>query len=104
MIRGTVVNIAGTDYTVPPFKMGLWERFDALVAQFRAAEDKSVPAMVATFAPLLVDNLRRNYPEFTLDAGEWEFPTFTEVRDACLVTSLPANPPQAPANPSTGAA
>ncbi len=103
MIRGTVVNIGGTDYTVPPFSMGLWERFDAQAKSYEAAQDKGVAQMVRAFVPLLVENLQRNYPDFALAADEWDLPTFMEVRAACLATSRPTNPPQAPANPSTGA-
>ncbi len=102
MIRGTVVDIAGSDYTVPPFTVGAWERFDALVKAFDAG-DKGVGALVRTFSPLLVENVQRNYPEFALAPDEWDLPTFLEVRAACLVTSRPTNPPQAPASLSTGA-
>ncbi len=103
MIRGTLVNIAGTDYTVPPFTIGQWERFDAQLKAFDASDDKGVPAMVRSFAPLLAENVQRNHPEFNLAPDEWDLPTFMETRAACLVTSRPANPSSAPANPSTGA-
>ncbi len=103
MIRGTVVNISGADYTVPPFNMGLWERFDAQAKVFDAGDDKGIVKMVRDFAPLIVENVQRNYPEFSLATDEWDLPTFMEARAACLATSRPANPPSAPANPSTGA-
>ena len=103
MIRGTVVNIAGTDYTVPPFTIGQWERFDAQIQAFNAGEDKGMPAMVRAFVPLVVENVQRNHPEFSLAPEDWDLPSFLEARAACLVTSRPPNPPVAPSNPSTGA-
>ena len=99
MIRGTVVNIGGTDYTVPPFSVGLWERFDTALKGYDASDNKGVPSMVRTFAPLLAENIQRNAPDFALAPDEWDLPTFLEVRAACLATSRPANPPMAPATP-----
>ena len=104
LIRGESVNIGGTDYVVPPFTIGLWERFDALVASYGTESGQSVPQMVRHFAPLLVENVQRNYPAFVLAPDDFDLPTFVEVRAACLATTRKANPPQAPANPSTGAA
>ena len=103
MIRGTVVNIAGTDYTVPPFTIGQWEAYDAALKAYAAPGDAGVPGMVRAIAPLLVENIRRNYPDFALGADDWDLPTFLEARAACLATSRQANPPSAPSNPSTGA-
>ncbi len=103
LIRGTTVNIGGNDYTVPPFTIGQWERFDAAGKALQDAEDKGVVAMVRAFSPLLVENIQRNHPDFAMAAEEWDLPTFLEARAACLVTSRQANPPTAPANPSTGA-
>ena len=103
MIRGTLVNIGGTDYTVPPFTIGQWERFDAQLKAFNDGEDKGVARMVRDFVPLIVENIQRNHPDFSLAPDEWDLPTFAEARAACLITSRPANPPTAPANPSTGA-
>lgn len=62
MIRGMVVNIMGTDYTVPPFTVGQWERFDGLVKAYDASGDKGVPAMVRALAPLITENIQRNAP------------------------------------------
>lgn len=103
MIRGTVVNILGTDYTVPPFTVGQWERFDAQLKAFDGGDDKGVASMARSFVPLIVENIQRNHPEFSLAPDDWDLPTFMEARAACLATSRPANPPSAPANPSTGA-
>ena len=103
MIRGERVDIGGAECVVPPFTIGLWERFDAALKSFDAAGDKGIAALVRTFVPLLVENIRRNAPDFALAPDDWDLPTFLEVRAACLVTSRPANPPQAPANLSTGA-
>lgn len=103
MIRGTVVNIAGTDYTVPPFTIGQWEAYDAALKGYTAQGDAGVPGMVRAIAPLLVENIRRNYLDFALAADDWDLPTFLEARAACLATSRQANPPSAPSNPSTGA-
>ncbi len=104
MIRGTIVNIGGTDYTVPPFNMGLWERFDAQIKAYDQGDDKSVVGMVRGFVPMIAENIQRNYPEFSVGPDEWDLPTFLEARAACLATSRPANPPGAPSSPSTGAA
>lgn len=103
MIRGTLVNIGGADYTVPPFNIGQWERFDAQLKTFNDGEDKGIARMVRDFVPLIVENIQRNHPDFALAPDEWDLPTFMEARAACLATSRPPNPPGAPANPSTGA-
>ena len=103
LIRGETVSIGGADYVVPPFTIGQWERFDALAASYAEQQGPTVPQMVRHFAPLLIENVQRNYPDFAFTPDDFDLPTFVEVRSACLATARKANPPQAPANLSTGA-
>lgn len=103
LVRGETVNIGGTDYVVPPFTVGQWERFDALLASY-AEQPQGVAPMVRHFAPALVENVRRNYPDFQMAPDDFDLPTFVEVRAACLATARKENPPKAPADGSTGAA
>lgn len=97
MIRGTVVNIGGTDYIVPPFNIAMWERPECNVA---SDPDETPPALLRRIGPVLLDNLARNYPEIDKAAmlAELDLPTFVELRGAAMATRHEApNPPSAPA-------
>ena len=104
MIRGQVVNIAGTDYTVPPFNIAHWELYEE-AERANAEQPPSIVRMLKVLGPILVSNIRRNYPDASEAAimDALDVPTFNDLRVAALTVKHTANPPTAPANPSTGA-
>jgi len=97
MIPGTVVNIGGTNYTVPPFNIAMWER-----PEFNTEGDpQETPAnLLRRIGPALLDNLARNYPDIDKVAmlADLDLPTLVELRGAATtVRHAPVNPPIAPA-------
>lgn len=97
MIQGTVVNVGGTDYTVPPFNIAMWER-----PEFNTEpEPGETPAtLLRRLGPSLLDNLARNYPDIDRTAimADLDLPTLLELKAAAMaVRHPPVNPPNAPA-------
>lgn len=97
MIPGTVVNVGGTDYTVPPFNIAMWER-----PEFNTESDPNEkPAdLLRRLGPTLIDNLARNYADIDKAAmlADLDLPTFVELRGAATTVRHAApNPPNAPA-------
>jgi hypothetical protein len=97
MIPGTVVNVGGTEYVVPPFNIAMWER-----PEFNADPDpnEKPPELLRRIGPALLDNLARNYPEIDKNTmlADLDMPTFLELRGAGMaMRHAPANPPNAPA-------
>lgn len=108
MILGKKVKIGEAEYTVPAFNIAHWEAWEAVEKE--AKESGETPAISATlkrFCPALLSNLRRNYAD--LDEArvmqDMDLVSFNELRAAAQAVDrdVPANPPIAPANPSTGA-
>lgn len=62
-IKGLVINLAGTDYVVPPLSLGALEQLQDRMADFTG--DISDPKQVATAIDAAHAALRRNYPELT---------------------------------------
>lgn len=97
MIPGTVVNVGGTDYTVPPFNIAMWERPELNVE----GDPNEKPAdLLRRVGPALLDNLARNYPDIDKAAmlENLDVPTLMELRGAAMaVRHPPVNPQSAPA-------
>lgn len=108
MIAGVAVNIGGTNYTVPPFNIGLWERWEDAQAKVNAEPDKRISAMLRDLGPVLIANVQRNYPEAQESAlmDALDLPAFNELREAChaMRRGGDATPTNAPAASPTGAA
>ena len=63
MIPGVVVNLGGTDYTVPPLSLGAIELFQTKLETFSGNPlDASTRTLAAD---IIACALRRNYPEIT---------------------------------------
>lgn len=96
MIPGTVVNVGGTEYVVPPFNIAMWER-----PEFNEDGDpnEKPAALLRRIGPALIDNLARNYPDIDKAAmlDQLDLPTFVELRGAATtVRHAPVNPQNAP--------
>lgn len=104
MMPGTVVNVGGIDYTMPPFNIGHWERMEQADSDAKDGEMLTVSALLKRGGPILASNLRRNYPDLDESAfmDSLDLPAFTELRLAAQAVRR-TTPQQAPVSPSTGA-
>lgn len=108
MILGKKVKIGDAEYTVPAFNIAHWELWEAAEKEARDGGDApTISATLKRFCPVLLSNLKRNYPD--LDEAkamqDMDLVTFNELRAAAQAVDrdVPANPQVAPASPSTGA-
>lgn len=101
MTPGIVVDVNGTNYTVPPFSIGLWERFEEAG---KSETPRTVSQTLRAVGPIVVENLARNYPD--VDQAKLmdglDLPTFNELAAAGMASKRAANPTITPASPSTG--
>lgn len=108
MIPGIVVNVGGTNYTVPPFNIGLWERWEEAQTKVNADPDKRISGMLRALGPVMVANVQRNYPDAQEAAlmDALDLPAFNDLREACHAMKRGGEgvPTSAPAATPTGAA
>lgn len=64
MIKGTIVNLGGTDYEVPPLNLAALERFQDKLSRYTGGIDPESVKFVVEVAHAAI---KRNYPEMTVD-------------------------------------
>jgi hypothetical protein len=108
MILGKKVRVGDAEYTVPAFNIAHWEAWETVEKEAKGSADApTISATLKRYCPVLLSNLRRNYAD--LDEAkmmqDMDLVSFNELRGAAHAVDrdFPANPPIAPANPSTGA-
>lgn len=102
MIPGTLINLGGTDYTVPPLNLRLFFQYEAQINVLTNPAAHSMADYAKAAGEVLLAVMQRNYPELTAEqfADLVDFGTLAPMVSAMFAQSGFSSRPLAASQPT----